>query len=448
MSNLSISKTTYKNIFCEVFKDDAVKYFDLRAKAGDPNGNNIVVNSKYFAIPYKGPGGPVAVINLEKPGRFGNVPMLEGHTAPVTDLAFSPFNAQLLASASGDGNICIWQIPEGGVTETIREPTQKLLGHEKKISKIRFHPSANNVLASSSFDKTIKLWDLEKQDAQVTLEVGELITDFAFNIDGSQMVVASKDKKLRIYDTRSGEVVATTEGFPGSKPVRVVWAKRHNKIIACGFGKMADARIRLYDPEKFEAPLQKDELDRESGNFLPVYDEDTGILVLARKGGSSLRYFELSESELMLTGAKKKFVVNSTMSGLAGAPKIANDTSNHEIIKLFQLSGEQVQPMSIRVPRKTTNFQEDIFPDTFHIKPAIEAEAFFGGETAAPLEVSMKPGERPEGSVVIASFKPTYEKKEREKPKEKTEADLLREENEQLKAKIVELEAKIKELSA
>jgi coronin-1B/1C/6 len=45
-----------------------------------------------------------------------DVPLIKGHAGPVVDFEFSPFNDSLLATASEDGTIKLWVIPEEGVT--------------------------------------------------------------------------------------------------------------------------------------------------------------------------------------------------------------------------------------------------------------------------------------------------------------------------------------------
>lgn len=77
-----------------------------------------------------------------------DLPLIRGHAAPVIDFDFSPFNDNLLATASEDGTIKLWMIPEDGITSDVTESDGELRGHSKKLIFSKFHPSADYTLAS------------------------------------------------------------------------------------------------------------------------------------------------------------------------------------------------------------------------------------------------------------------------------------------------------------
>eukprot|EP00961_Rhodomonas_salina_P290134 3920705-Rhodomonas_salina.2 len=96
----------------------------------------ILCSSKYFAVPWRGGGGPFVVWPLSKPGKLRDkpndapviltylvmlsgrlpqdVPLCTGHNGAVMDLHFSPFCDELVASGSDDTTTRIWKIPVGG----------------------------------------------------------------------------------------------------------------------------------------------------------------------------------------------------------------------------------------------------------------------------------------------------------------------------------------------
>jgi len=51
-------------------------------------------------------------------------------------LSFSPFHDNLLATASSDGTVKIWIVPEGGVKENTSDFDAELKGHTKKVMLI------------------------------------------------------------------------------------------------------------------------------------------------------------------------------------------------------------------------------------------------------------------------------------------------------------------------
>jgi coronin-1B/1C/6 len=85
-------------------------------------------------------------------------PLFTGHSGPVLDTDFNPFNERIVASASEDANVRIWSVPKEAQTADITTPLLTLKNHSKKVGQVTFHPTASNVLASSSGDLTIKVF--------------------------------------------------------------------------------------------------------------------------------------------------------------------------------------------------------------------------------------------------------------------------------------------------
>jgi len=47
------------------------------------------------------------------------MPIVSGHKGPIQDCDFSPFHENCLATASTDGSVKIWMVPEGGYKENV-----------------------------------------------------------------------------------------------------------------------------------------------------------------------------------------------------------------------------------------------------------------------------------------------------------------------------------------
>ncbi|KAF2982118.1 hypothetical protein EK904_004778, partial [Melospiza melodia maxima] len=78
-----------------------------------------------------------------------NHPLVTGHTAPVLDIDWCPHNDNVIASASEDTTVMVWQIPDYVPVRNITEPVVTLEGHSKRVSIISWHPTARNVLLSA-----------------------------------------------------------------------------------------------------------------------------------------------------------------------------------------------------------------------------------------------------------------------------------------------------------
>jgi coronin-7 len=52
---------------------------------------------------------------------------------------------------------------------SLEDPAIELKGHLERLYCIKYHPYAKNVLASASYDRTIKIWNIELKQAIINL---------------------------------------------------------------------------------------------------------------------------------------------------------------------------------------------------------------------------------------------------------------------------------------
>lgn len=237
-------------------------------------------------------GGAFAVIPLEERGKLPeHVPLFRGHTAPVLDTDWNPFNDSLIASGSDDAKVFIWKVPENFSLHTNADepqdvgPVSKLSGHSRKIGHVSFNPSAANVLASSSGDYTVKIWDIEAGLPKLTLKHNDVVQSLSWSANGSLLVTTGRDKKLRIWDTRQERPAHEGTGHPGAKSSRTAWMGEHDRIVTTGFSRMSDRQLGLWDIKNPKEPVNGFMvLDQISGVCMPFWDEGTNCLYLAGKG--------------------------------------------------------------------------------------------------------------------------------------------------------------------
>lgn len=352
----------------------------------------IKANGKYISVNWNSSGGGAfAVIPIKEVGKAPDqVPLFRGHTAQVLDTEFNPFNDNIVASASDDGKIGIWEIPEdyslhGYVDEdgtpTDLKPLKMLSGHSRKVGHLLFHPTAENILASSSLDYTVKIWDISEGKDKFTLKHPDMVTSMSFSYDGNRLVTVSRDKKLRVWDIRAEKIITEGPAHSGAKNQRVVWLGNSERIATTGFSRLSDRQIGIWDAENIE----KGDLggfynvDQSSGILMPFYDDSNKILYLAGKGDGNIRYFEFQNDELF---ELSEYQSTEPQRGFAVAPKRAVNVKENEVLKGFKAVGEHtIEPISFFVPRKSEVFQDDIYPDAPSSKPALTAEEWLSGKS-------------------------------------------------------------------
>eukprot|EP01061_Rhynchopus_euleeides_P032552 TRINITY_DN540_c0_g1_i1.p1 TRINITY_DN540_c0_g1~~TRINITY_DN540_c0_g1_i1.p1 ORF type:complete len:460 (+),score=204.99 TRINITY_DN540_c0_g1_i1:60-1439(+) len=393
MSRLAkVSK--YRHTNASPFKNE-LTFRDLKVNNLIWDCSNLIdANMHYVAFAWAGAGaGKIVIKEHAKPGKSDpNPPALVGHKGQVIEWKFHPYNQSLIATGSDDCSIMIWQIPEGGLEKDMSEPMVAHAGHSKKVGILSWHPSAEHVLASASMDHTVKLWDIEKGDRGTIAVHSDQIASVNWNADGSLINTTSKDKKLRIIDPRSGDVVAEAPAHDGPKTQRSVWAKNRNQIVTCGFSKKHERQLMVWDVNNMSAPLHIEEIDSQSGVLMPFIDEDTNMLYLSGKGDGNIRYYELWNEETPITELDC-FSSSTPAKGVCMLPKLGCNIRECEVARIMKLETNAIVPISFKLPRKTaaTEFQEDLYPPTSAPEPAMSANDFFKGTNAAPKKVDVRP---------------------------------------------------------
>lgn len=357
------------------------------------------MNGKYLSINWNASGGGAfAVIPVSEVGKLPDqIPLFRGHTGPVLDTDWNPFDDDVVASASDDAKVGIWRVPEGFTTryedvDDIKdiEPVKKLSGHTKKVGHVLWHPTARDVLASSSGDFTVKIWNVETGEAVYTLEHPDLIQSMSFNYDGTLLATTCRDKKLRVWDVRKQEIVSEGPGHGGAKSSRVVWLGHLDRIATTGFSKLSDRQIALWDTNDIaKGPLNGfTQLDSSAGINMVFYDEGTQCLYLGGKGDGNIRYFEYADDRLY---PLSQYQSTEPQRGLAVVPKRSVDVREHELMRFYKtIRDHMIEPISFMAPRKSDTFQADIYPDARAAEPALEAADFFAGKTANPKVISLE----------------------------------------------------------
>lgn len=200
----------------------------------------LTANQVRAAVPLSGPGGKIAIFELNRPGRLpdGVIPSLV-NASNIMDFQWDPFDTSRLAVACDDGVVKIWKIEEGGLKEPTNVPEKELTAHLDKIYFIRFHPLAQDVLLTASYDMTIKLWDLGTLKEKLSMKGHtDQIFDFAWSPCGVFGATVCKDGKIRIFNPRKSEnPIREGIGPAGTRGARITWAIEGQYLVVTGFDK-------------------------------------------------------------------------------------------------------------------------------------------------------------------------------------------------------------------
>ncbi|KAI3353098.1 hypothetical protein L3Q82_019666, partial [Scortum barcoo] len=395
------------------------------------DNNFCAVNPRFLAVITEcAGGGAFFVLSVHHTGKVDpHQPRVSGHRGNVLDIKWNPFNDYCIASCSED-------------TTNLTVPWKELQGHSRRVGLIEWHPTANNILFSTAYDYQVMIWNLDcpeqviKNPVRTISHHTDVVLSMSFNTDGSLLSTTCKDRKVRLMEPRSGNLLQG--GVPGmshreeaqGRPrtrwrdyvSQLAWerlgvppeeleevsgeanckAHKASKVLILGNLKMLlttgtsrwnDRQIALWDQDDLSVPLLQENLDGSSGVLFPFYDPDTHMLYLAGKGDGNIRYYEIS-SEKPYIHYLTEYRSHIPQKGLGVMPKRGLDVSSCEVFRFYKLvtTKSLIEPLSMIVPRRSESYQEDIYPMTAGNRPALTAEEWLSGIDKGPVLMSLKPG--------------------------------------------------------
>jgi len=385
-----IRKSKFRHVFGSNLKRDQC-FDNIRVSKASWDSTFCSVNPKFFAaIVDSSGGGAFLVLPHSKTGRVNpDHPLVAGHKGPVLEIAWCNHNDNVIASASEDCTVKVWQIPDGGVSRTMTECVVELVFHQRRVGIVLWHPSAQNILLSSGSDNVVCIWNVGTGECLQNFTMPELVLSGCWNWSGSEVLFTCKDKTIRRVNPRDGTILEEAVAHEGSKGARAIYLKS-GLIFTTGFTKHSERQYSLRAPGHLDDSLVMVELDTSNGVMFPMYDPDTNLLYLCGKGDSVIRYFEIT-AEPPFVHYINTFQTPDPQRGMGFMPKRGCDVSTCEMSRFYRLNNNGFcQIIQFKVPRKSELFQEDLYPDTQADIPAITAEEWWNEKRdAEPVLISM-----------------------------------------------------------
>jgi len=211
-----------------------------------------------------------------------------GHSDAVLDLSWNSMQPKVLASASADFTVGIWDLSQGVMVSSIKH-------HTEKVQCVEWHPYEAQSLLSGSYDNTVKVYDCRSpDDAHKSWKLPGEVERVAWNLHDPYYFLASTDTGHVAYvDIRAGE-----------KPVWTLQAHKEavtglalsNTIPGCLMTASLDKSAKVWDIRD-NKPFSVLERHPKLGALSCLFASPDSGLIFAIAGESDMRVINMQKNE-------------------------------------------------------------------------------------------------------------------------------------------------------
>ena len=152
-----------------------------------------------------------------------------GHSGVVEDVAFHQHHADIFGSVGDDGKVLIWD-----TRQAADKPLHSVSAHSAEANCLAFNPFSEFLLATASADKTVALWDI--RNLSMKLHSFESHADEVFQVTWSpfhETILSScgGDRRVYVWDlSRIGEEQSADDAEDGPPELLFVHGGHTSKI--------------------------------------------------------------------------------------------------------------------------------------------------------------------------------------------------------------------------
>lgn len=381
MSFLAASKFRFANV-----KENKLKYGDIRPSEPSPTSLSIAASHNFVAA-LSGNGSDIVVLpsDVTKYERSSIFPVVNAHSGKVSDLAFSPYDPNHLATSSfDDSSVKLFKLPEGGLTKNVGD-SECEVKFDAGINSISYHPSVPGLLLAGG-KSNLAVVDLNRGESVFDFKMagfGKDIISTSWSYDGSIASAVGKDFRLHTFDPRSaaGDILNTSSKHK-LKLQRSMFIGSGGHFLVIGLDVMRNAKLQIYDIKKADTPIATVSPGFSTGTLLPLYDNDTELLWVCCRGSAMVNQFDCSNmAKPTKTGSSSG---KSVIQGYNLAPKSALDTETCEVQRIYSLTKSDIEVFNVSVTRKQRGFHDELYPQTRSMVTSNDVDGWKGGKDVFP----------------------------------------------------------------
>jgi len=207
-------------------------------------------NTHEVAISYRSPQEgayefwDITIVNIDENTGFA----FAVSEIPINDIAWSP-NGIFLATGNADGRVDIWDTSQRDLiqvnpftgTPPPKETLTTLWGHSSAVNAVAWN-NDGSLLASASSDGSIRIWDINTHETIQIFENRSGINSIDWDSTGAFLASGSEDAIIRIWNITTRELVTELEGHQDAI-TDLDWHPDNTKIATSS----KDNRVRVWD---------------------------------------------------------------------------------------------------------------------------------------------------------------------------------------------------------